>query len=434
MKQKNRNRIKTARKLKRKQRNVFRNKTKNRKQSSRRRFVQMGGTSASNVVKMIMSPLPSGDNKLTPDNKDAIKRRIDSVMDVIKYNPQVDFTGNTAPDEKNPKGNTPLYAVCRMKPFTIDVSLFVKQLAERCHVNNVGNRMNMSRPPHGLVQTLKDVVADQTQGILERWEQVKNIEASLVSLTRYGADMTLQNNINNATALDDFNAENNNLTRWLNWLEEQVWAEREQKSEKSSRRASERKADQIRMLLTPPETPSPQPLINESTDLAKDIGFITQVIDDIREPHYSDIYYASTDEKRQAVSCTWYFISGNFRYHFNKELFDLFQIKYNDALNNPEKLRDNTRLDNFLIISNSGLKYQYKNFISIHSDKREDDLNKLLPTQGFEFEFRRFPVRMIDNQRGWIEIEFRGIKHLYPLYQVVNPPPPSIPYPTGFGE
>jgi hypothetical protein len=429
MKQKNRNRNKTARKLKRKQRNVFRNKTKNRKQSSRRRFVQMGGEGMlERVVEMIMSPLPSGIKSLTPDNTHAIKIRIDSVMNVIKHNPQVDFTGNTKPGENNPNGNTMLYAVTKMRPFTSYVSLFVKQLAERCHVNNVGNRVNESRPPDGLVQTLKDVVADQTQGILERWEQVKNIEASLVSLTRYGADMTLKNNIDNATALDDFIAESNNLTKLLYWLEEQVWIYKEQERKPSARRAVERKADQIRMLLTPPHRPSPEPLINISTNLANDIGFITHVIDDIREPHYSDIYYESIDERRELVSCTWYFISGNFRYHFKKQLFDQFQIEYNKALNNPDKIRGVLRLEQFLITSEkSSLKYQYKNFQSILFDTTKDELNKLLPTLGFEYELRR-PDGMIGYQRGWIEIEFLGIKHLYPLYQVVNISPPLHPH------
>ena len=107
MKTKNRN--KTAQKLKRRQRNGFRNKTKklrSKKQYSRQRFLQMGGGLLENVVKIIMTPLNSGDKKPSTRNIEAINRRIDNVKDVFRSNPQLNFTGNTEQGDGNPNGNT----------------------------------------------------------------------------------------------------------------------------------------------------------------------------------------------------------------------------------------------------------------------------------------------------------------------------------------
>jgi hypothetical protein len=430
MKTKNRNKTAQKQKLKRRQRNGFRNKTKklrSKKQYSRQRFLQMGGGLLENVVRMIMTPLDSGHEMLTLDQRlQVIIRRIGNVKGIFISNPDFDFTGNTEPGEGNLNGNTLLYAVCRMRPFTEEVSSFVRYLAERCHVNNVGNRVDMSQPLHGLVENLKDSLSDLTLNSSQSCLEIKWIEASMKTLIYFGADMTLKN-IDGHTALEYFVRED---VRTMLLRHQPILFDCKGPAMNPSMNITiDEYLSNLTGLLTPPSVPSPQPLIISSSELERDIGFITPIIDDIREPLHNDKYYSSKDENQQPVLCTWYFISGNFRYHFKKAVFDLFQTEYNQAVNYPDKIRGNSRLNNFHINSPiSKLVYNYLNFHVIAFDTLEETRRKLLPTEGFESREQRDGVT--GSQTGWIQFEIREKKQLYPLYRIVKyiiPSPPLFP-------
>lgn len=292
MKTKNRN--KTAQKLKRRQRNGFRNKTKklrSKKQHSRQRFHQMGGGLLENVVTMIMKPLDLDDKKPSTRNIEAIKRRIDIVNDVFRSNPQLNFTGNTEPGDGNPNGNTLLYAFCRMRPFTEEVSAFIYSLARAGYVNNVSNTHNGSLPQHGLVQTLVDILGDTMLTDDEKYDQIKRIRTSLHTLYSHGAIMSAKNKIGNGfTALEEFNGVLN-LKDHLDWLDRQ-----------SKQTPTVSKFDDIRHLLTP-EPDILVPLIKRG-DIVKHIN-----VAHMRPPYY-------------------FLVVDNVRYYFCEEIKKLIADGY----------------------------------------------------------------------------------------------------------
>jgi hypothetical protein len=289
MKTKNRNKTAQKQKLKRRQRNGFRNKTKklrSKKQYSRQRFLQMGGGLLENVVRMIMTPLDSGDKKPSTRNIEAINRRIGNVNVVFRSNPQFDFKGNSQPGDGNPNGNTLLYAVCRMRPFTKEVSRFIYYLAEDGYVNNVSNTRNGSLPQHGLVQTLVDILGDAMLTDDEKNDQFKWIRASLHTLYSHGAIMSAKNNLSPSerfTALEEFDRVAN-IKHHLDRLPIGL----------ASPTTVVSKFDDIRHLLTP-EPDILVPLIKRG-DIVKHIN-----VEHMRPPYY-------------------FFVVDNVRYYFCEEI------------------------------------------------------------------------------------------------------------------
>ena len=300
MKTKNRN--KTAQKLKRRQRNGFRNKTKklrSKKQHSRQRFHQMGGRTqqVADAINHITKPLPTpSDKRPTELNIAKIRENIKNAQHIIEF---------TRPDQRDDFGVIPhftfftpeqingitlLYAVCRMRPFTEEVSGFIYYLARAGYVNNVSNERNGSLPQHGLVQTLVDILGDTMLTPKEKYDQIKWIRASLHTLYSYGAIMSAKNTIGTGfTALEEFNGDPN-LKDHLDRLDRQ-----------SDQPPRVSKFNDIRHLLTP-EPDILVPLIIRG-DIVKHINA------DMGPPYY-------------------FFVVDNVRYYFCDEINKLIAHGY----------------------------------------------------------------------------------------------------------
>jgi len=303
MKTKNRN--KTAQKLKRRQRNGFRNKTKklrSKKQHSRQRFHQMGGRTqqVADAINHITKPLPTpSDKRPTELNIAKIRENIKNAQHIIEF---------TRPDQRDDFGVIPhftfftpeqingitlLYAVCRMRPFTEEVSGFIYYLARAGYVNNVSNDRNGSLPQHGLVQTLVDILGDTMLTPKEKYDQIKWIRASLHTLYSYGAIMSAKNTIGTGfTALEEFNGDPN-LKGDLDRLDRQ-----------SDQPPRVSKFNDIRHLLTP-EPDILVPLITRG-DIAKHIN-----VAHMRPPYY-------------------FLVVDNVRYYFCDEINRSIKNKYDD--------------------------------------------------------------------------------------------------------
>jgi hypothetical protein len=262
----------------------------------------MGGRTqqVAEAINHITKPLPN------PSDKSPTEVNIVNIRDNIK-NARL-IIELTRPDQRDVFGDIPdftfftpkqingitlLYAVCRMRPFTEEVSEFIYYLARAGYVNNVSNTRNGSLPQHGLVQTLVDILRDNMLTPKEKYDQIKWIRASLHTLYSYGAIMSAKNTIGTGfTALEEFNGDPN-LKDHLDRLDRQ-----------SDQPPRVSKFNDIRHLLTP-EPDILVPLIKRG-DIVKHIN-----VAHMRPPYY-------------------FLVVDNVRYYFCDEINRSIKNKYDD--------------------------------------------------------------------------------------------------------